>query len=133
MSSSCKFREVITIDSSHLRSKFECLECILEIAEFEIEVEIEAYCEAGCGPSWDDPGSGPTANFQSIRMIKFEIVSENQECEKNILFLMTKEQKKALEELVELVVENNWDDYVDSAFDAASDYAPEDPYSDDPY
>lgn len=106
--------ESITIDASSTEdlARFDCLSCILEVADIEVDVRIEAHWDSGYESTWSDPGSGPSSNIESLEIIKWKIVPFENVEEQTILFLMTKEQKKALQDLVDYIADKNLKNYL---------------------
>jgi hypothetical protein len=112
------FGSVLNIDKSdieNLPKEMDCLACILAAADIEVQVMISAECEPGCEASWSDPGYRASASFVECEIIDIGIYGETNECSEAIELLMTKEQKKALEDFTSYLIELKWDDYEDEA------------------
>lgn len=97
-------------DIEELPEKLSCLTSILENADIEVEVIIEATCEAGWEASWDDPGGSASAVPVSYDFIGVHISADTTECAKNIEVLMTREQRQAIKEFAEHLIDNRWNE-----------------------
>lgn len=115
-SSHVRFGSVVHITKDYdLPEKFQSLGPILENADLEVEVKISAEVDPGWEPSCRDPGGAAQATPTSYEILDIHISSE---CSEAIKVLMTKEQRQAIGELAEFIIDDKWDeDYEQQAFD----------------
>ena len=94
----------------HPENLFKCLDAILENAEIEVEVEIQAEIDPGWEPSWDSPGGSAQASPTHYEILSVDINADTKECSETIKLLMTNEQRQAIKDATEWIIDYNWDE-----------------------
>lgn len=106
-----RFPSIVHITKDlNLPENYKCLEAILQNADIEVEVEINAEIDPGWDPSWDGPGASAQASPTSYKILSVEINANTQECSKTIELLMTNEQREAIKEAAELILDYKWEE-----------------------
>jgi hypothetical protein len=104
-----RFPSHITKDLN-LPENYKCLEAILQNADIEVEVEINAEIDPRWDPSWDAPGASAQAIPTHYKILNVEVNANTQECSKTIELLMTNEQREAIKEAAELILDYKWEE-----------------------
>jgi hypothetical protein len=97
-------------DLAQLPENLKCLEAILQNADLEVEVEINAEINSGWEPSWDSPGGPAQASPTSYKILSFDIYADTKECAETIKLLMTNEQRQAIKEAAEFILDHKWEE-----------------------
>jgi hypothetical protein len=108
-----RFPSIVHITKDlNLPENYKCLEAILQNADLEVEVEINAEIDPGprWDPSWDGPGPSAQAIPTHYKILNVEINANTQECSKTIELLMTNEQREAIKEAAELIIDYKWEE-----------------------
>ena len=112
----------VYIDSDEMTSldnRTECLRCILESADIEVEVEIDFDYTPGYSGNWENPPEDAVAEYTNINVTNMSFSAGDDLVEENIKVLITKEQKEAIRYLTELIIDRDWGKkYEQEAFDS---------------
>lgn len=96
-------------DLEQLPENLKCLKAILQNADLEAEVEINAEIYPGWETSWNSPGGPAQASPTSYKILSFDIHANTKECAETIKLLMTNEQRQAIKDATEFIIDHNWD------------------------
>jgi hypothetical protein len=101
-----RFPSIVHITKDlNLPENYKCLEAILQNADIEVEVEINAEID----PGWD-PAHSEQASPTHYKILSVEINANTKECSKTIELLMTNEQREAIKEAAELIISYKWEE-----------------------
>jgi hypothetical protein len=112
------FYTSVYVDSDEdLATDTECLRCILDVSDIEIELNIDFDWEHGDPGSYDNPPEVASADHTNIEVTNIDFFAGDSFVEESIKILITKQQKEAMKILAERIISRDWRaKYEDEAF-----------------